>query len=130
MSKHLLIIDDDDSLRTLLEIYLKKKSFKVSAMKDGMEAMLWLQEGNVPDLIIADLGMPRLDGFEFLKNCKKSGFFREIPIIMLTGMDRDEVKKKCLDLGAVTYLVKPFKFDELVEKIDNTIPREKDYNHV
>ena len=83
--------------------------------------MSWLFHGNSPDLIIVDVDMPRLNGFEFLKNLRRSGFFQDIPVIVLSGIDRESVKAKCLDHGADDYLVKPFNPEEILEKIDHVL---------
>jgi CheY-like chemotaxis protein len=109
-SRHILIIDDDPNIRMLLG-YVLRKHFRVTTQDDGLSAMSWLADGNLPDLILADLDMPRLNGYAFLRNLRDSGFFRDIPVVMLSGYDAEEVQEKCLAEGANGYLIKPFNPD-------------------
>jgi DNA-binding response OmpR family regulator len=117
MKKQILILDDDISIRTLLDLFLRK-DYQVISKKDGMEAMLWLESGNIPDLIVSDINMPRLNGSDFLINLKKSGFFRMIPVIILSGIENDAEKNKLMQNGAADYIVKPFNPNDLLVKID------------
>lgn len=122
MKKKILIIDDELSIRMLLENYLSK-TYDVVAKKDGLEGMNWLNEGNMPDLIVADIQMPNLDGFDFLKNIRSSGFYKNIPIIMLSGIESSQEKIKFLKLGANDYMVKPFNPEELSIRIELLLSR-------
>lgn len=122
MKKKVLVIDDELSIRMLLENFLKK-TYTVITKNDGMEGLGWLEEGNVPDLIVADIQMPNLDGYEFVKNLRASGYFRHIPIIMLSGIESTSEKIKCLKLGADDYIVKPFNPEELAIRIELLISR-------
>ena len=114
------MIDDDLSVRMLLE-YLLRSTYFVKTQKDGIEGMMWLDDGNLPDLILLDTDMPRLNGYEFLKNIRKSGFFRNIPVIMLVGSDDSENIINYLHQGANDVLLKPFNPKDLYEKIENII---------
>lgn len=122
MKKKILIIDDELSIRMLLENYLSK-TYDVVAKKDGLEGMNWLNEGNMADLIVADIQMPNLDGFDFLKNIRSSGFYKNIPIIMLSGIESSQEKIKFLKLGANDYMVKPFNPEELSIRIELLLSR-------
>lgn len=122
MKKKILVIDDELSIRMLLENFLNK-TYSVITKNDGMEGLGWLEEGNVPDLIVADIQMPNLDGYEFVKNLRASGYFRHIPIIMLSGIESTSEKIKCLKLGADDYIVKPFNPEELALRIELMISR-------
>lgn len=118
--RKILMIDDDLSVRMLLE-YLLRSTYFVKTQKDGIEGMMWLDDGNLPDLILLDTDMPRLNGYEFLKNIRKSGFFRNIPVIMLVGSDDSENIINYLHQGANDVLLKPFNPKDLYEKIENII---------
>ena len=118
--KSILTIEDDLSIRMLLE-YLLRSTYSVKTQKDGIEGMLWLDSGNLPDLILLDTDMPRLNGYEFLKNIRKSGFFREVPVIMLVGSEDSENIINYLHQGANDVLLKPFNPKDLYEKIENII---------
>ncbi len=122
MKKKILVIDDELSIRMLLENFLKK-TYNVVTKSDGMEGLAWLEEGNIPDLIVADIQMPNLDGYEFVKNLRSSGYFKHIPIVMLSGIESSTEKIKCLKLGADDYIVKPFNPEELAIRIELLISR-------
>ncbi len=118
--KKVLVIEDDIPLCWLLEKILQSK-YEVIIMSDGMEAWSWLSDGNVPDLIISDIKMPSLDGIELLENISNSGLFKNIPVIILSGYEDGSKRKQCLDLGAFTYLVKPFEPQSLVAEVDRAL---------
>jgi CheY-like chemotaxis protein len=120
LKKSILIIEDHDSIRHLLGSMLSK-SYEVVTKKDGMEGMAWLIRGNLPDLILLDMSMPRLSGSEFLKNIRQSGFFKDIPVIVVSGNDGEDDIKNCLRWGVCDYLTKPFNPLSLKEKIQDAI---------
>ena len=122
MKKKILVIDDELSIRMLLENFLKRE-YVVVTKNDGMEGLTWLEEGNIPDLIVADIQMPNLDGYDFIKNLRASGYFKHIPLIMLSGIESTSEKIKCLKLGADDYIVKPFNPEELAIRIELLISR-------
>ncbi len=112
-----LIVHDDANLRMLLEYVLRKESH-VYTREDGLSAMAWLAAGNVPDMIIADVDMPRLNGYDLLRQLRASGYFRHIPVVMLSGYDDDSMKENCLQAGAIDYLLKPFKPESMMARLD------------
>ena len=122
MKKNILIIDDELSIRMLLENYLSK-TYEIVTKTDGMDGMKYLENGNIPDLIVADIQMPNLDGYEMLKQVRSSGFFGNIPMIMLSGIESSQERVKCLRMGADDYIVKPFNPEELLLRINNLIKR-------
>jgi len=117
MKKNILVVEDERSMQMLLENFLSQ-SFNVVVMGNGKEAFDWLQSGQIPALIIADINMPEMDGYEFVKSLKTSGYFRDIPIIMLSGTDSSTERVKFLRLGARDYLVKPFNPEELMLRVE------------
>ena len=112
----ILIIDDDANLRMLLE-YVLRKEYSVSTREDGLSAMAWLAAGNKPSLIIADVDMPRLNGYDLLRQLRASGYFRDIPVVMLSGYDDADIREKCLTAGAKDYLLKPFTPEKIMARI-------------
>ncbi len=122
MKKKILVIDDEKTIRVLLENYLQKE-YEVIAKSDGEEGLNWLQEGNFPDLIVSDIQMPNLDGYEFIKNVRASGYFKDIPMIMLSGIESSAEKVKTLKMGANDYMVKPFNPEELAVRIELHLAR-------
>ncbi|MCD4665098.1 MAG: response regulator [Bacteroidales bacterium] len=122
MKPKILIVDDEPNILRLLEYNLKQK-YDVVLKNDGLEAMLWLQDGNVPNLIVTDVMMPNMNGFELMQNIRNSGFFKNIPIIFLTAKSDSVDRVKGLKEGADDYLVKPFNPEELDARIENLLRR-------
>ncbi|MBI1317040.1 response regulator [bacterium] len=118
--KHVLIIDDEPVMRKLLEQILKSK-YHVTTLENGQEALNWMYSGNIPDLVVADLKMPVIDGFEYIQRVRESGFFSDVPLIVLSGEESSSERIKCLKLGANDYLIKPFNPEELALRIENLL---------
>lgn len=116
MKKKILAIDDEKSIRFIIENTFNK-DFEVKTLNNGMDALFYLQSGNLPDIIICDLEMPVLNGLEFLRRIRESGFFEEIPVIMLSGKEESADKIKCFEMGADDYVLKPFNPKELIARI-------------
>ena len=121
-NKKILVIDDDSSIRMLLN-HLLKKDYSIKLKENGYDALLYLQEGNVPDMIISDLSMPKMNGHDFLKNIRASNFFNNIPLIILSAKENSKERIECLKKGADDYMVKPFNPEELELRILNIFRR-------
>jgi len=107
MKKTLLIVDDDLSILKLLNFILSKE-YEIVVKNNGVEAFGWLEDGNLPKLIISDLQMPYFDGQSFIKNVKISGFYRNIPVIVLSAAyDLDEQIAN-MPFKVDAYIHKPF----------------------
>lgn len=113
----ILIIDDDKAMCQLLEKLLEKK-YDITTKNDGISAMYWLVEGNIPDLIITDLDMPNLNGEEFIMNLKKSGYYKNVPFIIITGFNNKEQKTRIMRLGVHDFVVKPFNPKDLLFSVE------------
>ena len=118
--EEILVIDDQPIMLKLLEQILKDR-YDVVALENGKEALEWMYSGNIPDLVVADLNMPEIDGFEYIQRIRESGFFYDVPLIVLSGEESSSERIKCLKLGANDYLIKPFNPEELRLRIDNLI---------
>jgi DNA-binding response OmpR family regulator len=115
MKQKILVIDDEYSIRVLLENFLSRE-YEVTSKADGMEALEWLEE-NLPHLIICDLQMPKMNGFEFLDKVRKRGFTKHTPVIILSGSESSKDRVRCYRLGSQDFLVKPFNPEELGELV-------------
>ncbi|MBP7510526.1 MAG: response regulator transcription factor [Bacteroidia bacterium] len=124
MKKTLLALDDELSILKILDFYFNK-TYNVVAKQNGKEALEWMQQGVIPDVIIADVNMPEINGLEFIRQIRSSGFFKDVPLIMLSGNEGSSDKIKCLKAGADDYLIKPFNPEELEARIDNIFRRLK-----
>lgn len=116
---HVLVVDDDDRLRTLLAKYLGDNGFLVAAAADAAEARRMMQ-GLSFDLIVLDLMMPGESGLDFAQTLRKTD---NIPILMLTAMSEADDRIRGLEKGGDDYLTKPFEPRELVLRIDNILKR-------
>ena len=117
MKKNVLIIDDEQEMRNLLENLLEKNGFSTVPAEDANEAFEIIKV-SPPDLILLDIKLPDINGFRFCEFLKKEQKARDIPVIMLTGMDTTAAKVNGLDLGADDYITKPFDNRELIARIN------------
>ncbi len=118
--EHILVIEDDASVRTLLEKSLAARGYRVSCCEDGLAGLTAL-EGTKPDLIIVDIMMPRLDGMTFVKAIKGNGETKPIPVIFLTAKNDPKSMIAGINLGARFYVTKPFVIDDLLSKVQKAL---------
>ncbi|MFV0626739.1 MAG: response regulator [Alphaproteobacteria bacterium] len=116
---HILVVDDDTRLRSLLQRYLRESDFVVSIAKDAADAREMLKFYEF-DLLIVDIMMPNETGLEFLKSIRKDN---AVPVILLTAMGETSDRIGGLELGADDYMAKPFEPKELLLRINNIIKR-------
>lgn len=119
MVKTILIVDDKSSVRTLVRDYLTEEGFRVVAAEDGRDA-LYVARHDKPDLILLDIMMPEMGGYEFLRLYRKE---RNTPVILLTAKLEESDKVLGLELGADDYVTKPFGMRELVARIRAVLRR-------
>ncbi len=119
MTSTILVVDDNASVRSLLRDYLSKQGFRVRTAGDGQEALFAAREMK-PDLILLDIMMPEMDGYDFIRAYRKE---RETPIILLTARLDETDKVVGLELGADDYVTKPFNMRELVARIRAVLRR-------
>ncbi|PJE47261.1 MAG: two-component system response regulator [Sediminibacterium sp.] len=112
----IVVVEDEMTMQLILKKYLSAQ-YQVEIFKDGVDALAFLQQGNVPDLIISDLNTPVMGGLELTKQLRASDFFNTIPIIILSGEESSEMIIQCLEAGADDYLVKPFNPKELEARL-------------
>lgn len=119
MGKTILVVDDHANVRILLEEYLIEHGYRVVTARDGVEALM-VARREKPDLILLDVMMPNLDGFEFMRVHRKE---RNTPVILLTARIGETDKVTGLELGADDYVTKPFGMRELVARIRAVLRR-------
>ena len=108
MKKKILILDDKETIAKVLSIYLMS-DYDVQWLPDGIQGVKWLQNGNSPDLIISDIRMPGMRGDDFLEWIKQNELYSNIPVIMLSSEDSTRERSRLLEIGAMDYIVKPYK---------------------
>lgn len=116
MQPHILVIEDEDALATLLQYNLEKEGYLVSVAGDGEEAMMLAEESN-PDLVLVDWMLPKVSGIEVCRRLRGRQESRNVPIIMLTARGEEADRIRGLDTGADDYVVKPFSMTELFARI-------------
>ena len=116
----ILLAEDEVDLNNVVTRYLKKNGYSVNSVLDGEEALDYLEYSEY-DLVILDIMMPKVDGFEVIKKLRNKG--NHTSVLMLTARDSAEDKVKGLDLGADDYIVKPFDFNELMARIRAVVRR-------
>ncbi len=121
MATKILVVDDEQLYRHLIKVNLESEGYEVSAAKDGEEA-LEIVSARVPDLIILDVAMPRLDGFT---TCERIRQFSDVPIIMLTARGEEQDRVRGLNVGADDYVLKPFSATELIARVRAVLRRAK-----
>jgi len=120
-NKNSILIVDDENINILTLTHLLRTEYTVFAAKNGQYAIN-VAKKQLPDLILLDIIMPEMDGYEVLSQLKKDEETRKIPVIFITGLVSDEDEKKGLALGAADYIRKPLKDDIVKQKVRNQIP--------
>jgi len=115
----ILVVDDDPNLRELLRLHLASAGYGVEVAEDAIAAG-YLVLRSAPDLIICDVHMPHLDGFDFIAAVKADRSVPDIPVIFLTSMEEGDQRGK--SLGAVGYLTKPVRADRLLALVAEHVP--------
>ena len=118
--KQVLIVDDELSILKLLNFVLSNE-YELTIKTSGVEAISWLEEGNSPDLILSDLEMPYFDGSSFIYNLKISGFYRDTPVIILSGASNLEERVSKMPFQLDDYIPKPFNPTQLKEAISKVL---------
>jgi two-component system, OmpR family, phosphate regulon response regulator PhoB len=116
MDPHILVVEDEDALSTLLQYNLEKEGYQVSVAGDGEEALMLADEAT-PDLVLVDWMLPKLSGIEVCRRLRNRPETRNVPIIMLTARGEEADRIRGLDTGADDYVVKPFSMTELFARI-------------
>ncbi|MCC2667564.1 MAG: Response regulator consisting of a CheY-like receiver domain and a winged-helix DNA-binding domain [Armatimonadetes bacterium] len=111
--KHILTVDDEVNIRRLVEVNLQRAGYRVTTARDGVEALDSIR-GERPDMVVLDVMMPRMDGFEVLKRLRLDAETAELPVIMLTAKAQDADIFRGWQSGADCYLTKPFNPTELL----------------
>ncbi len=120
-SKTILIIDDSSVLRRALSFRLERRGYRVLQGRDGCEGLEQLRNNLQTDLVICDIEMPNLNGFEFLTTCRKEAALTNIPVVMITARSTDKHRALADRLGAVGFLTKPFVEDKFIQEIEQYI---------
>lgn len=119
----ILIVDDSFSVRRVVSNLMKSVGWQPLLAKDGVEALEVLQQAaTLPDLILLDVEMPQMDGYEFTATIRGQAAYRDIPVVMLTSRSGEKHRRKAFEVGATEYLVKPYQDEVLLNTIRQLVP--------
>ena len=119
--KRVLVVDDDPSLALLAQLVLERAGFSVRHAVDGPLALEALAEDPLPDLVLLDVMLPRLDGFEVLRRIRADARTKDLPVIMVTSFSRDQDAARGRELGANDYIVKPLMETDFLKRIQHLV---------
>jgi len=118
-----MVVDDSITVRKVSSRLLERNGFRCVTAKDGVEALAALQE-TIPDVMLLDIEMPRMDGYELATHIRNTAQFRDIPIIMITSRSGEKHRERAMQIGVNVYMSKPFQEGELLEKVRGFTDRE------
>ena len=121
MTKTILVVDDQSNVRQLLQEYLTEQGFRVLTVANGQDA-IYMARHDPPDLILLDIMMPKMDGYQFLREYRKE---RNTPVIIITAREDETDAVLGLELGADDFVIKPFRMRELVARIHAVLRRKE-----
>jgi len=119
MPASILVVDDDDSIRELLRLHLSAAGYRVEVAADAIAAGYSVLR-NAPDLILTDISMPHMTGFEFVEALRSDKSVPRIPVIFLTSIEDGDLRGK--ELGAAGYITKPVRADKLLALVAQHVP--------
>lgn len=123
MAPRILIVDDEPNIVISLEYLLKREGWETFVAADGEAALDALARGPAPDLVVLDVMMPKLNGFEVCRRIRADPRWRTLRVLILTAKGRDTEIAKGVGLGADAYVTKPFSTRDLVENIRQLLPQ-------
>lgn len=119
-----LVVDDEPNIVLSLEFLMEQAGFEVVTAEDGEQALARVKDGQ-PDLLLLDISLPGISGFDVLERLRSEEATAQLPIIMLTAHGRDVEREKGMALGADDYITKPFSTQSLVEKVKTLLIKEQ-----
>jgi chemosensory pili system protein ChpA (sensor histidine kinase/response regulator) len=120
----ILIVDDSFSVRRVVANLIKSAGWLPILAKDGLEALHIIQHATtLPDLILLDVEMPQMDGYELTSTLRSQAAYRDLPIVMLTSRSGEKHRRKAFEVGATDYLVKPYQDDLLLSTVRRLVPQ-------
>ena len=119
-AKRVLVVDDEPNIVTSIEFLMKRAGFSVDIARDGNQALAAL-EGLPPDVILLDVMMPGLDGYEVCQQIRQDARYAHTKIVMLTARGRERERQMGIDAGADAYVTKPFSTRDLVQQVKEMV---------
>ncbi|MDD3087317.1 MAG: response regulator [Candidatus Omnitrophica bacterium] len=120
IKKKILVVDDELDVQSIISFRLEINGYKVSVASDGQEGLDKIK-AEKPNLVLLDLMLPKINGFEICRMIKFDDKFKDLPIIILSALDKEDDRKKAMEGGADAYFLKPFDLEVLLEKINSLL---------
>lgn len=117
ISTTVMVVEDDNIVSTMLKHLLERRGYQIEIASDGRRAAEMIDSEVPPALILLDVMLPFVDGFELIRQIRRNGAWEKVPIIMLTAKTREEDIVRALESGADDYIVKPFQPQELIARV-------------
>ena len=112
-----LVVEDDDNIAYLLQFMLERENFRVDLQREGRSAMAYVQTQPPVDIVLLDVMLPFVDGFQLVELIRATPAWRDVPVLMLTAKTREQDAVRALDSGASDYIHKPFAPNELMARV-------------
>lgn len=125
MGRTILVAEDSDTIRKFITMSLKLAGFNVVSAVDGMEALEKFPQQKI-DLVVTDLNMPNLDGYTLIKTLRQNPELKDLPIIILSSLGREEDIKHGFEVGANSYLIKPFNSKRILYEVSKYLGKATD----
>ena len=119
-----MVVDDSLTVRRVTQRFLQREGYQVILAKDGVDALEKLQDVK-PDVMLVDIEMPRMDGFDLIRNVRSDARIAKTPIIMITSRTASKHRNYAMELGANEYYGKPFQENQLLESIEEFVSKER-----
>ncbi len=120
----MLVVDDSITVRRVTQRLLERNGMRIATARDGMDAMALMQE-SVPDVVLLDIEMPRMDGYEVAAQMRADPRLKDVPIIMITSRTGEKHRARAIELGVNDYLGKPYQESQLLDAIEPLVERGK-----
>jgi chemosensory pili system protein ChpA (sensor histidine kinase/response regulator) len=120
LSPCILVVDDSVTVRKVTSRILRRQGYRVQTAKDGIEALKSMQD-EIPAVILLDIEMPRMDGFEVATRVRASQDLKDIPIVMITSRTGDKHRQRAMELGVDHYMGKPYQEEHLLETLNQLL---------
>ncbi|MBP8952199.1 MAG: response regulator [Armatimonadetes bacterium] len=121
MAHRILVVDDSDEMQDLYQAVLQVQGYEIVQARDGMEGIAALHEGPLPDLVVLDISMPKLSGWDVLRVVRDTAEWQDIPILVISALGQPVNVQRGWSLGAASYLYKPVAVDELVLMVNRLV---------
>ena len=117
----ILIVEDDQDVANLAMRWLEEKGYRVQHVTDGPSAVEFLKKDPLPTLVLLDIMLPKMDGFEVLRRIRTEGRTKSLPVVMVTSFSRDRDEQRAREIGVSDYIVKPLMRLDFLKRIEHIL---------